>query len=128
MSKAGKQARTFVQRFLKVVGVTAGGAAFISAGGDRVFAHQFLAEAATLAIPEMEYSPELQLMVRPGSDEPVFGYSRSRLQGEGEYQVAPLVIKHASHVRTSSSCAVTAGGGANGSGPRSDRDSDTAQD
>jgi hypothetical protein len=126
MSKAGKQARTFVQRFLKVVGVTAGGAAFISAGGDRVFAHQFLAEAATLAIPEMEYSPELQLMVRPGSDEPVFGYSQSELRGKanGEYQVAPLVSK----VSTSTHCGVTPGGGANGSGPRSDCDSDTAHD
>jgi hypothetical protein len=126
MTQATKDARSILKRVLEIVGLTAGGAVLISAGGDRVFAHQFLTEAPNIAIPDMEYSPQLQIMVRPGSDEPVFGYSQSELRGKanGEYQVAPLVSK----VSTSTHCGVTPGGGANGSGPRSGCDSDTAHD
>lgn len=130
MNQTEAAVRLVLKRVLRVVGLTAGGAALISASADRVFAHQFLAEGTTLAIPEMEYNSQLQLMVKPGSDEPVFAYSGKQLRGvaNGEYRVAPLVTKTASKVNTTSNCAVTAGGGPNGSGPRSDCDTDTAQD
>ena len=81
MTQATKAARSLLYRVLKVVGLTAGSAVLISASSDRLFAHQFLAEATTMTVPEMEYSPRLQLMVKPGSEEPVFGYSRSQPRG-----------------------------------------------
>ena len=58
-----------------------------------------------MVIPDMVYSPQLQLMVKPETENPVFSYSRSLQRGKsnGEYQVAPLVTK----VTTSSNCAVT---------------------
>lgn len=119
-------ARAALTRVLKLAGLAAGSTALVSTDSDRVFAHQFLAEAPTLTIPQMEYNAELQVMVKPGSEEPVFGYSRDQLlgKGNGEYRVAPLVSK----VNTTTNCAVTPGGGASGSGPRADCDSDTAND
>jgi hypothetical protein len=119
-------ARTLLNRILKLAGLAAGSAALMSTDSDRVFAHQFLAEAPTLMIPQMEYNAQLQIMVKPGSEEPVFGYSGDQLRGKanGEYRVAPLVSK----VNTNTNCAVTQGGGAYGSGPRSDCDHDTAND
>lgn len=130
MNKTKTASRLMFKRLLQVLGVTAGGAALMSASTDRVFAHQFLAEGTTLVIPEMEYNAQLQLMVTPGTAEPVFAYSGKALRGvaNGEYRVAPLVTKQASKVNTTSNCAVTAGGGPYGSGPRSDCDTDTAQD
>ena len=79
-----------------------------------------------MVIPDMVYSPQLQLMVNPETEDPVFSYSRSLQRGKsnGEYQVAPLVTK----ITTSSNCAVTPGGGAYGSGPRADCDADQASD
>lgn len=115
-------ARVALKRILKLAGLAAGSAAVASTNGDRVFAHQFLAEAATLTIPQMEYNAQLQVMVKPGSEEPVFGYSGDQLRSgtAGKYRVAPLVSK----VNTSTHCAVTPGG----SGPRADCDSDTSND
>jgi hypothetical protein len=119
-SSKGARAR---RRLIKAIGVTASSTALMSSGS-AVFAHQFLTEAPIMAVPDMEYSPRLQMMVKPGSEEPVFGYSRHQMRGNGEYKVAPLVTR----VSTSSNCAVTPGGGPNGPGPRSDCDSDTKND
>ena len=43
----------------------------------------------------MVYDPKLQVMVSPGTDDPIFLYSRKVLRGQenGEFQVAPLVNK-----------------------------------
>src|SRR5258708_34601904 len=86
--------RARARRLLNIVGVAAAGTGLAAlAGGGQVFAHQFLQEATPVPIPGMVYSPELQLMVKPGTDDPVFTYSRSLLRGSatGEYQVAPLL-------------------------------------
>ena len=118
-----------VRRLLGMVGVTATGTGLLSlASGGQVFAHQFLKDATPMEIPEMVYSPEQQLMVKPGTHNPVFKYSRSLLRGNGggEYQTFPLVT-----CPGDPSCpspppppthTVTPGGGPNGPGPTADSD------
>jgi hypothetical protein len=119
--------RVMVRRLLGMVGgVTAAGPGLLSlASAGQVFAHQFLKDATPMEIPEMVYSPEQQLMVKPGTGIPVFRYSRSLLRG-GEYQTFPLVT-----CPGDPSCpsppppptnTVTPGGGPNGPGPTPDHD------
>jgi hypothetical protein len=92
--------RVIIRRILGVVGVAAAGAGLASIAGSQVFAHQFLQEMAPGPNLGMVYSPQLQLMVKPGTVDPVFG-SKS-------FQVA--------------SSAVTQGSGPNGQGPHADAD------
>jgi hypothetical protein len=83
-----------VRRLLNIAGIATVGAAIVPlAGGEQVFAKQFFQEATPAPVPEMGYSPELQLMLNPSTGAPVFTYSRTLLQGKanGEYQVAPLI-------------------------------------
>lgn len=121
--------RARARRLLNIVGVAAAGTGLAAlAGGGQVFAHQFLQEATPVPIPAMAYSPELQLMVKPGTDDPVFSYSRSLLRGKanGEYQVAPLVTcpgdPSCPSPPPTPTHTVTPGGGPNGPGPTSDSD------
>ncbi len=88
-------------RILGVVGVAAAGAGVASTTGGQVFAHQFLQELAPGPNLGMVYNPDLQLMVKPGTVEPVYG---------------PGSIKMAA------TSAVTQGSGPNGQGPHHDDD------
>lgn len=121
--------RAALKGLLGVIGIGAAGASLVSLSMSRkVFASQFLQDGTPVPIPEMVYSPELQLMVKPGTDDPIFSYSRSLLRGKanGEYQVAPLI-----NCPGDSRCpsppptpthTVTPGGGPNGPGPTPDSD------
>lgn len=93
--------RVIVRRILGFVGVAAAGAGLASVAGSQVFAHQFLQEMAPGPNLGMTYNAELQLMVKPGTVEPVYG---------------PGSIKMAA------TSAVTQGSGPNGEGPHSDED------
>jgi hypothetical protein len=77
------------QRFLKIL------AGVMAATDNQVFASLFLKDTTSVTNPEMVYDPKLQLMVTPGTDDPIFLYSRKVLRGKenGEFQVAPLVTK-----------------------------------
>ena len=86
--------RVMARRLMKIVAAAAAGTGLVSlASGGQVFASQFLKEAAQPESPAMVYSPELQVMVDPGTADPIFSYSQELPRGKanGEYQVAPLV-------------------------------------
>ena len=116
-------------RILNVVGLTAAGAGMVTlASSGQVFASQFLQEATQANIPSMVYSPELQMMVRPDTNDPVFGYTQGPHHGkvDGEYQMAPLVTCPGSPgCPAQPTHSVTPGGGPNGSGPTSDKEPPT---
>jgi len=118
--------RAFAWRLLNIIGVAAVGTGMVSgAGGDKVFAKQFLQDAANFPTPRMTYNPELQLMINPDTyDIPVFSYSRILKGGKanGEYQVAPLVTTTESPPPPPPTNTVTPGGGPNGPGPTPDSD------
>ncbi len=81
-------------RILSLIGITAAGAGMVTlASSGQVFASQFLKDGIPPANPAMVYSPKLQMMVKPGTEDPVFRYSRVLLGGKanGEYRVAPLI-------------------------------------
>jgi hypothetical protein len=93
MKIAANACRRLFQRFLKILGLGAAGAGIATvATGSQVFASLFLKETMSVADPEMVYDPRLQLMVRPGTEDPIFLYSGKVLRGKenGEFQVAPL--------------------------------------
>jgi|GraSoiStandDraft_4_1057263.scaffolds.fasta_scaffold138291_2 hypothetical protein len=93
MKIAANACRRLIQRFLKILGLGAAGAGIVTVTtGSQVFASLFLKETMSVADPEMVYDPKLQLMVRPGTDDPIFLYSGKVLRGKenGEFQVAPL--------------------------------------
>jgi len=92
--------RVIIRRILGVVGVAAAGAGLASIAGSQVFAHQFLQDMTPGPNLGMTYNPQLQLMVKPGTVEPVYG--------SNSFQVA--------------SSAVTQGSGPNGQGPHADAD------
>ena len=81
--------RALGRRLLSLVGIGAAGAGLAALGGSQVFAHQYLQGVTPQASPEMIYDSELQLMVRPGTREPIFIYSHS-LKAQ---QLAELVTK-----------------------------------
>jgi hypothetical protein len=95
--------RVIARRILGFVGVAAAGAGLASIANSQVFAHQFLQEMGPAPNLEMVYSPELQLMVKPGTTDPVYGKTQS-----GTFKVATN--------------AVTQGSGPNGQGPHADSD------
>jgi hypothetical protein len=88
--------RGLLRRFLRILGLSAAGAGMMTIGTQsQVFASLFLKDTVSVTGPEMVYDPHLQLMVRPGTGDPVFQYSDKILRGKenGEYKVAPLVTK-----------------------------------
>ena len=88
--------RAMLQRSLKIIGLSAAGAGVVTVATDtQVFASLFLKDTMSVADPSMEYDPKLQLMVTPGTGDPVFQYSTKVRRGKenGEYKVAPLVTK-----------------------------------
>jgi hypothetical protein len=96
MKIATNACRRLLQRLLKILGLGAAGAGIVTvATGGQVFASLFLKDTTSVANPDMVYDPNLQLMVRPGTEEPIFLYSKKLLRGKenGEYRVAPLVNK-----------------------------------
>jgi hypothetical protein len=93
-----------IRRILGIVGVAAAGTGLVSIASSQVFAHQFLQEMAPGPNLGMVYSPELQLMVKPGTVDPVYGKS------------TPGSLKLAG------TSAVTQGPGPNGQGPHADAD------
>lgn len=96
--------RVIVRRILGVVGVAAAGTGLASLPSSQVFAHQFLQDMTPGPNLGMEYSPELQLMVEPGTTDPVYSDARP-----GSFKVA-------------GTNAVTQGSGPNGKGPHHDSD------
>jgi hypothetical protein len=115
-----------LRRVLNIVGVTAAGSGLVSLqSSGQVFAHQFLRDATPVEIPAMVYSPELQIMVEPGTGDPVFT-QLPRGRANGEYQVAPLVSCPGSPgcpaPKRQPTSRVTPGGGPNGPGPTADSD------
>jgi hypothetical protein len=66
--------RGLLRRFLKILGLSAAGAGMIVGTQSQVFASLFLKDTVSVAEPEMVYDPHLQLMVRPGTGDPVFQY------------------------------------------------------
>jgi hypothetical protein len=96
--------RVILRRIFGIVGVAAAGTGLVSIANSQVFAHQFLQDMTPGPNLGMEYSPELQLMVKPGTSDPVYGDSRS-----GSFRVA-------------GTNAVTQGSGPNGKGPHHDSD------
>ena len=64
-------AKLLLRRILRLVGATATGAGLVPlASSHHVFAHQLLIEALPMVIPDMVYSPQLQLMVKPETENP----------------------------------------------------------
>jgi hypothetical protein len=116
--------RALLRRFLRILSLSAAGAGMVTAAADnQVFASQFLKDTMSVADPEMVYDPSLQLMVRPGTDDPVFQYSRRPPRGaeNGEYKVAPLVTKSSPPPPPPPPPPrVTQGRGKNGQGPHAD--------
>lgn len=96
--------RVIIRRVLGIVGVAAAGTGLVSIANSQVFAHQFLQEMAPGPNLGMVYSPELQLMVKPGTADPVYG------------KATPGSLKVAG------TNAVTQGSGPNGQGPHHDDD------
>jgi hypothetical protein len=93
-----------LRRIFGIVGVAAAGTGLVSITSSQVFAHQFLQDMAPGPNLGMVYSPELQLMVKPGTSDPVYSDSRP-----GSFKVA-------------GTSAVTQGSGPNGQGPHHDSD------
>jgi hypothetical protein len=96
--------RVILKRVLGIVGVAAAGTGLASIPSGQVFAHQFLQEMTPGPNLGMVYSPELQLMVKPGTSDPVYSDARP-----GSFKVA-------------GTNAVTRGSGPNGQGPHHDDD------
>lgn len=96
--------RVIVRRVLGIVGVAAAGSGLASLPSSQVFAHQFLQDMTPGPNLGMVYSPELQLMVKPGTTDPVYSDARP-----GSFKVA-------------GTNAVTQGSGPNGQGPHHDDD------
>ncbi len=116
--------RFLLRRFAKILGLSAAGAGLTAAAADhQVFASLFLKESMSVTDPEMVYDPKSQVMVRPGTDDPVFYYSRKLQHGKanGEYRVAPLVTKTSPPPPPPPPPPrVTQGRGPNGQGPHPD--------
>lgn len=96
MKTAARACRAGFYRFLKVLGLGAASTGLVTVATEsQVFAGLFLQDTMSVANPEMVYDPKLQVMVSPGTDDPIFLYSRKVLRGQenGEFQVAPLVNK-----------------------------------
>ncbi len=93
-----------VRRILGIAGVAAAGTGLVSITNSQVFAHQFLQDMTPGPNLGMVYSPELQLMVKPGTTDPVYGDARP-----GSFKMA-------------GTSAVTQGSGPNGKGPHHDSD------
>ncbi len=93
MSSSKNPLKSIRSRLLNVVGVTAGVGMASLAGTSQVFAGLYLQEGTPTAQPAMVYSPTLQMMVKPDSEEPAFRFSRALLSGpaNGEYRDAPLI-------------------------------------
>ncbi len=96
--------RGIIRRILGVVGVAAAGSGLVSLSSGQVFAHQFLQDMTPGPNLGMVYSPELQLMVKPGTADPVYSSSIP-----GSFKMA-------------ATSAVTQGSGPNGQGPHHDDD------
>lgn len=96
--------RLVIRRILGIIGVAAAGTGLVSIASSQVFAHQFLQEMAPGPNLGMVYSSELQLMVKPGTTDPVYG------------KASPGSLKVAG------TNAVTQGSGPNGQGPHHDDD------
>jgi hypothetical protein len=96
--------RVIIRRILGVVGVAAAGTGLVSLASGQVFAHQFLQDMTPGPSLGMVYSPELQLMVKPGTADPVYGSATP-----GSFKVA-------------GTSAVTQGSGPYGQGPHADDD------
>jgi hypothetical protein len=96
--------RVIIRSILGVVGVAAAGTGLVSVASSQVFAHQFLQEMAPGPNLGMVYSPELQLMVKPGTSDPVYSDAQP-----DSFKVA-------------GTNAVTQGSGPNGKGPHHDSD------
>jgi hypothetical protein len=118
--------RSLFRHFVRILSLGAAGAGVTTVVADnQVFASLFLKDMTSVTDPEMVYSPKLQLMVRPGTDDPVFYYSQKMLRGRanGEYMVAPLVTKVSPPPPPPPPpprSRVTPGGGRNGQGPHAD--------
>ncbi len=111
--------RAALRTLSKVIGFGVAGASMASLSmSGKVFASQFLQDTTPVEIPEMVYNPELQLMVEPGTIDPIFNYSERLWNKDNEYQVAPL----RTIIKPQPTSKVTPGGGPNGAGPTSDSD------
>jgi len=65
------------RRLLRLLGLGAAGTALGMVGAsNKLFAKQFVAEAARIKIPNMVYDPDLQMMVDPASGKPVYDNAR----------------------------------------------------
>jgi hypothetical protein len=126
---ATRLCRSLFRRFVRILSLGAAGAGVTTAVTDhQVFASLFLKDVVSVTDPEMVYDPKLQLMVRPGTEDPVFYNSKRMLHGSanGEYMVAPLVTKTTSPPPPAPPppapprSRVTPGGGRNGQGPHAD--------
>jgi hypothetical protein len=127
MNIATNVCRTLLRRIARILSLGAAGAGVTTVVADnQVFASLFVKDTMAITNPEMVYDPQLQLMVKPGTDEPVFYYSSKLLQGKanGEYDVAPLVTTSPPPPPPPPPPRplprVTPGGGANGQGPHAD--------
>jgi hypothetical protein len=96
--------RMIIRRILGIVGVAAAGTGLASITSSQVFAHQFLQDMAPGPNLGMVYSPELQLMVKPGTTDPVYSDA------------------HPDAFKVAGTSAVTQGSGPNGKGPHHDND------
>ncbi len=96
--------RVIIRRIFGIVGVAAAGTGLVSIATSQVFAHQFLQDMTPGPSLGMVYSAELQLMVKPGTADPIYSNSRP-----GSFKVA-------------GTSAVTQGPGPNGQGPHADAD------
>jgi hypothetical protein len=94
--------RVILRRIFGIAGVAAAGTGLVSIASSQVFAHQFLQEMAPGPNLGMVYSPELQLMVLPGTSDPVYSDARPGL------------------FKLAGTNAVTQGSGPNGKGPHHD--------
>jgi hypothetical protein len=126
MNITTKTCRTRLRLALNMIGITAAGTAVVSlASSVQVFAHHFLRDTTDMQTPAMVYSPELQIMVKPGTSDPVFTHSRSLPRGRanGEYRIAPLInCPGDPRCPRQPTSRVTPGGGPSGPGPTADSD------
>jgi len=100
--------RVIIRRIFGIIGAAGAATGLVSVASTQIFAHQFLQEMTPGPNLGMVYSPELQLMVKPGTTDPV--YSNSRLDS---FKMA-----------ATSTSAVTQGSGPYGQGPHRDADTD----
>ena len=96
--------RVILGRIFGIVGVAAAGTGLVPVASSQVFAHRFLQDMTPGPNLGMVYSPELQIMVKPGTSDPVYSDSRP-----GSFRMA-------------GTSAVTQGSGPNGQGPHADAD------